>query len=316
MQCSLPVNKRPTHVSVSFQGNKTATNRLQIIYPGTLIRNFTVCYSVLHSGYKSTSQLIQSLEMNQILGAEHFVVYNYSISPAVDQILQRYQQDGLVTVLPWPLPTKQSWYYGQMSALNDCVYRNRNISRFVVVVDTDEFVMPKNHSNWMEMIAATSPQEYDVSTFVHSPNPPKKASAKTGCFIVRSSFFSTSSETNWTSFPPEFPFSKEEKNNTIKYNILVLHQLLRSSEIYRAKVKSKYIARPELTHTCGIHFVHTFTYFMRCSVVSHSIALVHHYRKPTMKGGIMDTTMLRFKSQLYPRVLKKYKLFPKIFSSG
>ncbi|BFZ19499.1 hypothetical protein BsWGS_22538 [Bradybaena similaris] len=205
IECCLPANTRPTLVSVSFQPNRTSTNQLQITFPGTLSRNFTVCYSVLHSRFSSAAQLIQSIEMNRILGADHLMVYIYSVSPAVDQILQRYQQDGLVTVLPWPIPTKESWYYAQTSALNDCFYRNRNISRFVVVVDTDEFIIPKNHSNWMELIAAISPQEYDVSTFMNSTDPSQKAGVKTGCFIVSSCYFSTNSWTTLDRTP--FPVS-------------------------------------------------------------------------------------------------------------
>ncbi|CAG5128736.1 unnamed protein product [Candidula unifasciata] len=256
--------------------------------------------------------------MNRILGAEHFVVYNYSISPAVDQILQRYQQDGLVTVLPWPLPTNQVFYFGQKSALNDCVYRNRNISRFIVVVDTDEFMIPTNHSNWMEMIAATSPQEYDVSTFVHSPNTPKKAHTKTGCFIVRSSFFSASSRANWTSLPSKFSFTEKEKHNILKYNIQTLSQFLRST-VFPPYQRSKYIARPDLIYNIGMHLVHTFVDSSSCTVVSNNVSLVHHYRELDRRTSqsfplnITDTSILRFKSQLYPRVMEKFKLFPNIF---
>uniref|UniRef100_A0A0B7BVE0 Glycosyltransferase family 92 protein n=1 Tax=Arion vulgaris TaxID=1028688 RepID=A0A0B7BVE0_9EUPU len=247
LECSLPNNVLPTHVSISFQDNTTSTNRLQIIYPGPRIRNFTVCYSVLHSGFNMTSKLIESIELNRLLGAEHFLVYNYSVSPQVDEILSRYQQDGIVTVLAWPLPTKSSWYFAQMTALNDCFYRNRNISRFVVVVDTDEVIVPRNHYNWMDLINSASSKESDISTFSNSSQSSTKGNL-TSCFIVRSSYFSNDKIPDWNALPSQFPFGDDEKKNIMKYAMLILSQYWRQEYIFDTRVRSKYIARPECVY--------------------------------------------------------------------
>ncbi|BFZ19501.1 hypothetical protein BsWGS_22540 [Bradybaena similaris] len=310
--CPLPANARPTHVSLSYNPKNQPNNRLQIIYPGNLTRNFTVCYSVLHSNYNNAALLLQSIEMNRILGAEHFMVYNYSISPAVSQILQRYQKDGLVTVLPWPLPTRQIFYYGQLAALSDCSYRNRRISRFIVVVDTDEFIIPRNSLSWMQLIDSISPQERDVSTFMHPSDPSKKGSKTTGSFEFKSSFFSNDFTPNWTALPSQFPFSDEERKDILKFKFRTLSQFWRT-HVLPPRHRSKYIARPELVYIAGVHWVQVPTVHMKGFVVNEYQALIHHFKKTSLNFTVMDTNILKFKKLLYPRLVEQYKRFPSIF---
>ncbi|BFZ19507.1 hypothetical protein BsWGS_22545 [Bradybaena similaris] len=312
--CRLSANVQPTHVSLSYNSTSQPNNRLQIIYPGNLTRNFTVCYSVLFDNYNMASLLLQNIEMHRILGAEHFMVYNYSISPAVNQILQRYQEDGLVTVLPWPVPTLEVHYYGQMAALNDCNYRNRNISRFVVVVDTDEFIIPRNSLSWMQLIDTISPQERDVSTFMHPSDPSKNGSTTTGSFDFRSCFFKSDLTPNWTALSSQFPFSDEERNNTLKFKFHTLSHFWRSTHIFPSNQRTKYIFRPEEVYVCGIHTVHVFAGNIKGIIVNDNMALVHHYRRWHFNVTVMDTSMLKFKNQLYPRLIDQCKRFPSVFT--
>lgn len=39
-------------------------------------------------------------------------------------------------------------YYGQIPALNDCVYRNMYRSRYVAMIDTDELILPQTVNRW------------------------------------------------------------------------------------------------------------------------------------------------------------------------
>ncbi|CAG5128457.1 unnamed protein product [Candidula unifasciata] len=251
--------------------------------------------------------------MNRILGAEHFVVYNYSISPAVDQILQRYQQDGLVTVLPWAVPTEEVHYYGQMAAVNDCGYRNRNISRFVVYVDTDELIIPRNHFTWMELLDTISPEEHDVSALMHPSDPSRKSLKTTGSFNFRSSFFKISDTTNWTEIPSQFSFSDEEKKNIEKFKFLTLSQFWRGEKIFPKDDRTKYITRPELVYAAGIHFVHSFVSNAAVVLVNNNLAIVHHYRSWSPEKLVMEMSILKFKNQLYARLMQQCQRFPSIF---
>lgn len=128
-------------------------NLLPVNYPGPRVRNFTVCLSPLHSNYSDAWQLLETIELNRIFGAEHFFIYNVSMSQNVDRVLRSYQDvDSFVTIVQWPIEGIKTWYFGQVTAISDCIYRNRNISRFVIVTDADEVIVPAMHNNWWDML--------------------------------------------------------------------------------------------------------------------------------------------------------------------
>lgn len=265
--------------------------------------------------------------MNKLLGAQHFVVYNYSVSSNVDLILRQYQKDGLMTVLPWSIPTLDSWYYAQMTALNDCFFRNRNSSRFVVVIDTDELIIPRNHSTWIELMDNVARQEMKA----HSPSA-TNGRALIGSYMIRSSLFNTSSSDNWDSLPSGISFTKEEKTSVARYKMHWFLDYWRSRVIFPARIRSKYIARPELVDISGIHYVHKFIGGARYVNVSVDLALVHHYRKKALlselnrvvkkgntsvdqgNGFLQDIVLFKFKHKIYPRLIERYKQFDYMFS--
>ena len=63
--------------------------------------------------FNFTSQLVQAVELNLLLGAEHFFLYNTSISAATDTVIRHYQALGIFTVVQWPVPD-ESWYFAQV----------------------------------------------------------------------------------------------------------------------------------------------------------------------------------------------------------
>uniref|UniRef100_A0A668SA87 Glycosyltransferase family 92 protein n=1 Tax=Oreochromis aureus TaxID=47969 RepID=A0A668SA87_OREAU len=119
--------------------------------------NFTVCISTMFD-FTNVLQLVQSLEMLQLLGVNRVVVYKTSCSPETQRILDYYTHKGLVEVIPWSLSryvnVSRSWlpshgpgelhYFGQIPALNDCLYRYMYQSRYVALHDIDELILPQN----------------------------------------------------------------------------------------------------------------------------------------------------------------------------
>ncbi|XP_006801330.2 uncharacterized protein si:zfos-464b6.2 [Neolamprologus brichardi] len=117
---------------------------------------FTVCISTMFD-FTNVLQLVQSLEMLQLLGVNRVVVYKTSCSPETQRILDYYTQKGLVEVIPWSLSTyvnvSRGWlpehgpgelhYFGQIPALNDCLYRYMYQSRYVALHDIDELILPQ-----------------------------------------------------------------------------------------------------------------------------------------------------------------------------
>uniref|UniRef100_A0A8C7GLG6 Glycosyltransferase family 92 protein n=1 Tax=Oncorhynchus kisutch TaxID=8019 RepID=A0A8C7GLG6_ONCKI len=128
--------------------------------------NFTVCWSNLFGNNNNVLQVTQTLEMYKLLGVQHVVVYNTSCGPDLERLLQSYTQEGFVEVVPWPINQymnpSSGWqpsehggdihYYGQLTTLNDCVYRNMYQSRYVLLNDIDEIIAPYQHQTLPQMM--------------------------------------------------------------------------------------------------------------------------------------------------------------------
>ncbi|XP_073418898.1 uncharacterized protein [Dendrobates tinctorius] len=142
--------------------------------------NFTVCISALFGQYNNVLQMIQGIEMYRLLGASRVTIYNNSCSPAVDKILRYYNQQGIVEVVQWPIDqhllTSSAWlyakglrsqigYYGQTATLNDCIYRNMYRSKYVLLNDMDEIILPIKHWDWTSMMADLQNQFPNTSVF-------------------------------------------------------------------------------------------------------------------------------------------------------
>uniref|UniRef100_A0A8C3A5F5 Glycosyltransferase family 92 protein n=1 Tax=Cyclopterus lumpus TaxID=8103 RepID=A0A8C3A5F5_CYCLU len=142
--------------------------------------NFTVCISNLFGDYNNVLQVAQSLEMYRLLGVDRVVIYNTSCGPDLDRLLRGYVQEGFVEMVPWPidrhLNPSRGWlfsqsggdvhYFGQLTTLNECVYRSMERSRYVLLNDIDEIIMPYRHDNLTAMMDALQRQHPHTGEFL------------------------------------------------------------------------------------------------------------------------------------------------------
>ncbi|XP_040186410.1 beta-1,4-galactosyltransferase galt-1-like [Rana temporaria] len=148
--------------------------------PQTISSNFTVCISTLYGNYNNVLQMIQSIEMYKILGASRVTIYKTNCSRDVDKVLRHYIDEGTLEVVPWPidrhLRTSKMWkytpgltaeigYFGQITALNDCLYRNMYKSKFVLLNDHDEIILPIIDRDWSSLMESLQKQFPDTSVF-------------------------------------------------------------------------------------------------------------------------------------------------------
>ncbi|XP_074547492.1 uncharacterized protein LOC141806126 [Halichoeres trimaculatus] len=141
--------------------------------------NFTVCISNLFGGYNNVLQYAQTLEMYRLLGVDRVVIYNTSCGPELDRLLKSYSQTGFVEVVPWPidmfLKPSRSWipskdgghlhFFGQHTTLNECVYRSMERSRYVLLNDIDEIIMPYKHDSLVSLMDALQQQHPETGVF-------------------------------------------------------------------------------------------------------------------------------------------------------
>ncbi|KAK3085655.1 hypothetical protein FSP39_006728 [Pinctada imbricata] len=232
------------------------------------------------------------IELNRILGANYFIFYNFSDAPNVDKLLKHYMDLGIAKVIQWHLPfnvsiglyrkSNEIHYYGQVAVLNDCMYRNKGSSQFVVNQDIDEFIIPRMHNNWKQMIDAL----------------PKNLKS----FIFQSTYF----RKDWPDVNGTFDGVLAKK-----YMSITLPKQSRETGLFPVKIKSKYIVRPECVKIAGIHVVHQYTKVKKCQdyLVNVDQGLLHHYRSKVERVEVyatVDTRIENFKDKLLENLKEKW----------
>ncbi|CAN2390439.1 Glycosyltransferase family 92 [Pristimantis euphronides] len=182
--CAEPPDCNAAYLSVhtSLLGNITELPQFQIqnrqVEPFSA--NFTVCISTMYGNYSNVLQFIQTIEMYQILGAQRVMIYLNSCSPQMEKAMQYYIARRVLEVIDWPieryLRPGKSWrhsvdpkdigYYGQLATLNDCIYRNMYRTKFVLLNDIDEIILPFSHMSWDTLMSSLQQQNPNVGIFL------------------------------------------------------------------------------------------------------------------------------------------------------
>ncbi|RVE57465.1 hypothetical protein OJAV_G00216450 [Oryzias javanicus] len=181
--CPLPKNCDASHLTLLTKPSANASEHtfIPIRNKSEKIRfNFTVCISTLFGDYNNVLQFAQTLEMYKLLGVDRVVVYNTSCGPELNRLLESYSQEGFLEVVPWPigkfLKPSTGWrfpehegdlqYFGQIVTLNECIYRSMERSRYVLLNDIDEIIMPYKHDNLVSLMNTLGPQHPNVGEFL------------------------------------------------------------------------------------------------------------------------------------------------------
>ncbi|RZF47881.1 hypothetical protein LSTR_LSTR007878 [Laodelphax striatellus] len=254
----------PHSVSVIKDLDKPSSNHLlvhKMMKINSQANNISVavCVSPIHGNYSKTMMVMEFLEYYKILGASHVTLYNSSISAETSCMLRSYEEKGFVTNLPWEFSKMKMRsevdvrIEAQLSALNECVSRQKYRFTHVAMVDLDEFIMPQRHHTFQELIRSIDP---------HWSN------SKVASYNIRSAFFYE----NWPDdkgLKVEDPFEK---------NLMTLKKTRRSNELFPHRIRSKVILRPEFVEDAGIHFVAIPSANYHAMHVEASDAIVNHYR--------------------------------------
>ncbi|XP_064119048.1 uncharacterized protein LOC135224065, partial [Macrobrachium nipponense] len=149
----------PESVSVMADPGGNATNKLRVmnldVNKDEVKNGFAVCVKPLHFDYNNINQMIEFIELNKILGVEHFTLYNHTIGKDVDCILKRYSDLGLINILPWKLDIKSQKEIrteGLFAALNDCLYRYMYQYKYILMIDLDEYIVPHTNTSLPELL--------------------------------------------------------------------------------------------------------------------------------------------------------------------
>ncbi|XP_051725601.1 beta-1,4-galactosyltransferase galt-1 isoform X12 [Ctenopharyngodon idella] len=142
--------------------------------------NFTICISNVFGNYNNVLQFAQTMEMYKLLGVQHVVIYNTSLGPDLEKLLKHYETEGILEIVSWPidkfLNPSPGWnfkefkgdlhYYGQLVTLNECIYRHMYQSRYVLLNDIDEIIMPYKHTNLPSLMKDLQSAHPSVGVFL------------------------------------------------------------------------------------------------------------------------------------------------------
>ncbi|ROL48418.1 Tripartite motif-containing protein 35 [Anabarilius grahami] len=150
----------PTHVAITAREHisESITSFLPVRnrdVPAVFPYEFTICISVMYD-YNNVLNLVESMEMFRLLGAQRVVIYKTSCDSDTQKVLDYYVKRGFVEIIPWTIKehinVSSGWrkdlspgqlhYYGQIPALNDCIYRYMYQSHYVALHDMAELILP------------------------------------------------------------------------------------------------------------------------------------------------------------------------------
>ncbi|CAH0563496.1 unnamed protein product [Brassicogethes aeneus] len=298
VMCPLTFNQSaPYSVSIVFKVKDPPSNLLKVIdnFNETLQRansNFAVCVKPLHFDYNREMQLLEFIELNRLMGVEHFTFYNHTLGPQVDCILRDYVKRGIVTLLPWQLDMisqKEIRTEGLFAALNDCLYRSMYKFSHVLFIDLDEYIVPNYNNTLPELI------EY----LNHRLN-----TRSTGSYSFQNSFFYL----QWADDDAVYDF-----DDPIASSLVTLKKTRRKTKLHPHKQRSKYICRPELVVETGNHFIWEFIPGHGTLNVPSDAAFLHHYRICEFGGNdcvktasAVDKTTYRYKDRMVSMVKQQF----------
>ncbi|MPC21722.1 hypothetical protein E2C01_014718 [Portunus trituberculatus] len=180
LQCVIPESHRhrvPQSVSLVEGSCDRATNNLRVVHnlpPEGQKSNFAVCVKGMDVNEDISLKIVEWLELLFLLGADKVFLYDLGIHPNISKILEHYESKGKVDVRSLTLPGEQPTARGlvrrflkakithkrqnEVIPYNDCLYRNMNLYRFIILIDIDEVIMPRTVPSWKELLEQVAPQ--------------------------------------------------------------------------------------------------------------------------------------------------------------
>lgn len=276
----------PTHVSLITKHCELPQNVLKVHLtrrPVPYSRRFTVCLTPLNFQYGRAYELVEWIELNRMLGAEKFIVYNHSSAINIVSVLDFYSKRGLVEVVQWRLPMENQTfqinkspnpieihYFGQIAALHDCLYRNKAYSELIVNIDIDEFIIPhdNNMTTWTDIL--------------------KQLDNTSAAYIFRNTFFRKEWENE----------NNTDKSLVDKLRLVTLQKLYHEVKVFPPKQRSKYFARTADVTQVLVHDVRYLFRRQKTYIVPVELGTLHHYRD---WGNEIDLPNTKVRDDTIPR---------------
>lgn len=99
------------------------------------------------------------IDYHKRVGVEHFWLYNNNSVDNYVDVLLPYIKDGTVTLIEWPSQVLEAekqfhhfCYVVQIGAYNDALNKARKVSKWLALIDTDEFMVPTTEKSVTDVL--------------------------------------------------------------------------------------------------------------------------------------------------------------------
>ena len=99
------------------------------------------------------------IDFHKLVGVEHFYLYNNSSTDNYLEILDPYLKSGEVELIPWDISHKNVAEFNRLilcDAYQDANQRSRGETKWLIMIDTDEFIFPVEKDSLTEFL-----EDYD-----------------------------------------------------------------------------------------------------------------------------------------------------------
>jgi hypothetical protein len=165
----------PRLVSLTEKPCDTANNSLKVIDNKPVDgvkREFGVCVKQLtYPSRDFIVRFIEWIEILRILGNTKVHFYNRLLHQEIIDVVKYYEKKDLVEMFDFLEPSGMSNQFSRSpetmalehAILNDCFYRVKNLYKYVLIIDTDEVIVPSNETDrsWMDLFKRFN-SSYDV----------------------------------------------------------------------------------------------------------------------------------------------------------
>ncbi|MFK7967654.1 MAG: glycosyltransferase family 92 protein [Rickettsiaceae bacterium] len=129
------------------------TNHTQIL-KAELLPNPKYYLSLVAFLQNEARFLKEWIEFHRLMGVEHFYLYNHLSNDNYMEVIEPYIKDGIVElkqVTEKPKDIKE-WNRLQTRIYTDAAHALKNVTEWLVVIDTDEFLFPLKEKNLVELL--------------------------------------------------------------------------------------------------------------------------------------------------------------------
>lgn len=124
--------------------------------------NFKYTLSIGAIFQNESDYMREWIEYHRMVGVEHFILYNNNSTDDYLSVLKPYVEEGLVELIEWPsVQEENDWshfsFVIQPNAYTDAVMKSCHISKWIALIDMDEFIVPMNFNTISELLESRYP---------------------------------------------------------------------------------------------------------------------------------------------------------------